>query len=109
VGWQPRTWINRLIELKLKKGKHIDMAGMFNGTILTATAPGDQQIVLAATPVNLKPGMPIILGVRTRLVVANTYTGSSTTVPINGAVGTNHNAGATVQWDGNLEPGLTGS
>jgi hypothetical protein len=82
--------------------------GMYDGTLAVAANPGDQTITLNATPTNLKPGMPIIVGVRTRLQVSNTYTGG-TLVPINGIVTTNHAAAATVQWDGNAEPGLTGS
>jgi hypothetical protein len=78
-------------------------------TLAVAANPGDTSITLSTTPVNLKPGVGMIIGVRTWVQVANTYTGSSTTVPINGPMPVNHSIGATVQWDNNVEPGLTGS
>lgn len=85
------------------------MAGMQNGTLGAAATCGDSTITLAATPTNLKPGVGIIIGVTEWNKVALTYTGSSTTVPLAGVMRRNHNSGATVQWDPNAAPGLTGS
>jgi hypothetical protein len=81
--------------------------GMVVSSLTAAANPGDTTIAVAATT-NLRPGMGIIIGNREWNIVSNTYTGS-TTVPIDGQVKANHLSGAPVQWDGNLEPGLTGS
>jgi hypothetical protein len=76
-------------------------------TLSAAAKPGDTTIAVAATT-NLRPGMGIIIGNNEWNSVALTYTGS-TTVPLDGQVKASHNSGDPVQWDGNLEPGLTGS
>jgi hypothetical protein len=83
------------------------MAGMQSTTLSAAANPGDTTIAVVATT-NLKPGMGIIIGNKEWNQVSNTYTGS-TTVPIDGQVKAAHLSGAPVQWDGNAEPGLTGS
>lgn len=83
------------------------MAGMQTSTLTAAVKPGDTTIAIAATT-NLRPGMGIILGNTEWNQVANTYTGS-TTVPLDGPAKAIHASGDPVQWDGNLEPGLTGS
>lgn len=76
----------------------------------TAIVPGATQVVVAAAT-NLKPGVGIIVdngSLSEYKNVALTYTGS-TTVPIDGTFQFNHAVGASVQWDPNNEPGLTGS
>lgn len=81
--------------------------GMFVGTTTAAIAFGDTSFSLTATPTNLKPGMGIIIDQEWQKV-ANTYTGG-TLVPVNGTFANPHVTASLVQWDGNAEPGLTGS
>jgi hypothetical protein len=86
------------------------MAGMQVSTTTGAINFGDTQMTLVAVT-KLKPGMPILVGDGTPqdwVQVANTYTGG-TTVPINGSFSNSYLSGVHAQWDGNLEPGLTGS
>lgn len=86
------------------------MAGLQVSTTTAAINFGDTHMTLVAVP-NLKPGMPIVVGdgaPQDWVQVANTYTGG-TTVPIDGSFSYAHASGVHAQWDGNLEPGLTGS
>jgi hypothetical protein len=81
--------------------------GLYQGVTTAAINFGDQSFSLTATPANLKPGMGIVID-NEYSQVANTYTGG-TLIPIDGSFANPHLSGAFVQWDGNKEPGLTGS
>jgi hypothetical protein len=84
--------------------------GMQVSTLNGAVAFGATSMVLTAVT-NLKPGMVIVVGdgaPQDWVQVAGTYTGG-TTVPIDGTFSYPHASGVHAQWDGNAEPGLTGS
>ena len=81
--------------------------GMFQGVTTAAIKFGDQSFSLTGTPTNLKPGMGMIID-QEWTQVANTYTGG-TLITIDGSFANPHVTASIVQWDGNAEPGLTGS
>jgi hypothetical protein len=81
--------------------------GMYEGTLAGALVTGNQSFTLTTIPVNLKPGAPVCVDGEFSQVCL-TYTGG-TLVVINGAFVYAHDSGAFVNWEGNAEPGLTGS
>lgn len=84
------------------------------GMVQTATASlisrGDVSFTITSAT-GLKPGMGIIVGdgrLNEWKTVPLTYVGS-TTVPVDSPFQHGHAIGASVQYDGNNAPGLTGS